>query len=116
MRGVRQVTGETPRCARVALLARLNDVVVAEVRAGIGNGQDVVRAVAIVALRRFRVPELRDFSVVRVEVRLGDLLVAASALRHDLELESLRVGAANLVRGVVVVAHGQFLPRLRHRR
>ena len=70
----------------------------AQVRLGIRDRQDVVRAVAVVALGGLRVAELRDLAVVGVEVRLGDLLVAPPALVHDLELEPLVVRARDRVR------------------
>ena len=106
---VRQVPGEAPRGARMALLARGHHVVATQVRARVGDRQDVVRTVAVVALRRLGVAEARDLAVIGLEVRLGDRLVAAAALAHDAELEALRVGAADGVRGVAVIAHRQLL-------
>src|SRR5512139_3332380 len=47
VRGVAEVSGEAARRARVALLARLGDVLAREVRARVGDPLDVVRAVAV---------------------------------------------------------------------
>src|SRR5450759_4607889 len=64
---------------------------------------------AVVTLSRLRVAEARDLTVVGLEIGLGDRFVAAAALTHDAQLESLRVRAADGVRGVAVIAHRQFL-------
>ena len=76
---------------------------------GFDDLQDVVRAVAVVALGGLRVAELRHLAVVRVEVGLGDLLVAAAALGHDRQLEALLVRPADRVRAVAVVARRELL-------
>ena len=56
-------------------------------------------------------------AVIGVEVRLGDLLVADAALRHDRQLEPFRVSPADRVGRMAVIAHGEplvRLPLLRH--
>ncbi len=87
----------------------------AQVRAWIGDLLDVVRAVAVIALRGLGIAQLGNLAVIGVEVGFGNLLVAAAAGVHDVELELVLVGAANGVRGVAVVANRQGLVRLGHR-
>jgi hypothetical protein len=78
-------------------------------RTGIGYREDVVRAVAIVAFCSLRVPELRNLPVIGVEVCVSDLAMTASALIHDVELETLFVCSTDCVGGVTIIADRQFL-------
>ena len=66
---------------------------------------------AVIAFRRLGVTQLRDFSVVRVKIRFGDLFVTSAALRHDIELESFDIGSPNRMSGVTIVAHGKLFVR-----
>ena len=109
VRGVAQVAREAAGGPGVALLAGLDHVLPREVRAGVGDPLDVVGAVAVVALGRLRVAELADLAVVGVEVGLRDLAVAAAALLHDVELESVGVRPLDGVRAVAVVADRELL-------
>ena len=113
VRRVAQVAGEAARRARVALLAGLDHVLAREVRARVGHRQDVVRAVAVVALGGLRVAELARPCRGRCRSRSSRSPVAAAALLHDVELEALGVGAADRVRAVAVVADRQLLVGLR---
>lgn len=63
----------------------------------------------VVALCGFRVAELRDFSVIRVEVGERDVFVAPPALCHDVELETLLVSAPNRVCTVAIIANRKLL-------
>lgn len=72
--------------------------------------------VTIVAFCGFRVSELCHFSMVRIEIRFGDLFMASSAFRHNLELEPLHIRTPDGVSRVAVIAHGQFLVRLANKR
>ena len=78
MGGVGQISGKAAVGAGMALAAGLHHVGAAEARGRIGDGADVVRAVAVVALGGFHVTQLRDLAVVGVEVGFGDGLVAAA--------------------------------------
>ena len=71
-----------------------------------------MRSVAIVTLRRLRVAQLGNFAVVRVEVRLGDRFVAATALRHDLQFEPRCINPPNRVRCMAITAYWQRFVRL----
>ena len=66
----------------------------------------------VVAFRRLGVPQLRNFSVVGVKVRCGDLLMTPSAFCHDIEFESFNIRPADGVCGMTIVADGEFLVRL----
>lgn len=82
----------------MALGARLDDVGTAQGRFGIGDAAGFVSAVAIVTLGGLEISETRDFPVIRLEVPLGDLLVAIAALVHDVESEIGDVSALDAVR------------------
>ncbi len=73
-----------------------------------------MRTVTIVALCRLRVSELGDLPVVGLEVRLGNIRVAPSTLRHDLKLEPLQIGAPDRMGCVTLAADGQRLFGLAH--
>src|ERR1039457_1555211 len=77
------------------------------VRPRIGNLLDVVSAVAVIALRGLGVTEFGNFPVIGIEIGLGNLCVATPASGHDVELESILVGAADGVGGVAVGANRQ---------
>ncbi len=97
VRGVRQVAGESPVRARVALPAGRDDVAPAErARRDRSRREDVVRAVAVVALGRALGAQARDLAVERVEERLACCLVAAAALLHHARAEAGHVGARDL--------------------
>ena len=93
----------------MALLARPDDILTAEVRTRIRNRQNIVSTVTIITLRRFRIAKLRDLAMVRVKVRLGNRFVATAALRHDLQFEARRINPANRVRRMAIAAHRQRL-------
>lgn len=109
MRGMREISGKPTRRSFVALLACLNNVLSAQVRTRIGDRQNIVCTMAVVTFRRFRVPELGDLAMVRIKVRRRDLLVAAAALCHDLELEPFRVGALDGMGSMAIVTDRQRL-------
>src|SRR5208282_5875690 len=69
----------------------------------------IVRSVAVIALGRFRVPQPRDFSVIGFKISLGNPLVAAPALAHHVQPESVLVGAMDGMSRVAIVANRQFL-------
>ena len=81
-------------------------------RLGIGNGTNVVSSVTIITFCSFGVAELRDFSVIGVEVRGGNLLMTLSAFCHDVEFKSCNVRPADGVCGMTIVADGKLLVRL----
>ena len=97
VRGMRQVAGKTAGGVGMALLAGLDHVGAAQVRARIGHGHDVMRAVAVEALGGFGVTEARDLAVIGLEVSLGNFAVALAAGVHDVQLEAGLIGAADLV-------------------
>src|ERR1035438_4573949 len=107
MGGVGEISGEAPGRIRVALLAGGNHVGAAQVRPRIGDLLDVVGAVAVIALGGLGVSEFGNFPVVGIEIGLGNLSVAAPAGGHDVELESVLVGAADGMSGMAVVANRQ---------
>src|ERR1017187_143285 len=61
--GVGEVSGELAVRAHVALAAGVDDVGAAKTGARVGDGQDVVRAVAVVTLGGLQVAQLRDLAV-----------------------------------------------------
>ncbi len=69
-------------------------------------------SMAVVAFGCFRVTELRNLSVERLEICVSDLYMTSPALVDDIKLESFLVGSADCVRGMAIVAHGKWLPRL----
>ncbi len=103
VRCVRQIPGETPRRALMALLTGLDDVLPAQVRARIGHLLDIVSTVAVVAFRSFGIPELRDLPVIRIEIRLGDFFMTPAALVHDLELKTGLIGSPDGMCGMAIV-------------
>src|SRR5271157_475937 len=111
---VRQVSGEAPGCARMALLAGGGHVCPAEVRAWIGYRQHVVSAMAVIALCRFRVPKFRDLPVIGLKIGLGNLLVAASACSHHVQPEAVLIRAVDGMSGMAIVAHGKWLAEPAH--
>src|SRR5208282_2722981 len=107
--GVGQVAGKAAGRIGVALLTSGDDIGAAQMRARVGDAQDIVRAVAVVTLGGSGVAKARNFTVVSLEVSLGDFYVALAALAHDFELEAGFIGAADLVGAVAIAADGQFL-------
>jgi hypothetical protein len=63
----------------------------------------------VITLRGLRVAELRNFSVIGVEVRSCDIFMTPAALRHNVKFESLLVGTSNRVGTVAIVADRQLL-------
>lgn len=116
VRGMREITCKATVRTCVALLARANHVFPAQVRAGIRNRHDVVRAMTVIALCSLRVSKLGDLSVVGVEIGLCDFHVTLPALRHDLELEAFGVGAPDGVGRMTGIAHRERLLRFSHLR
>src|SRR5208282_3018549 len=106
---VRQVSGEAPGRARMALAAGSRYVRPAEVRAWIRHLKDVVSAMAVIALGRLRVPQLRDLAVIGIKIGLGDLVVAASARAHHVQPEAVLIRAMNGMSGVAIVANRERL-------
>lgn len=109
MSGVREVTGESAVCTGVTLLAGFDHIVTVQMRLRIRDRQDVVSAVTVIALGGLCVSELRDFSMVGVEITLGNVFMAAAALVHDLELEAFRVGPPDRMCRVAVAADRERL-------
>ena len=107
VRGMSEVSRKSPRGARVALLTRLNHVRAAQTRARICHRQNVMRAMAIVALRRLGIPESRDLPMEGIEVGAGKLLVAAAARLHDSKPETHLIYTANGMSGMAVIANWQ---------
>jgi len=99
----------------MALAAGLHDIRSAEPGGGVGDRADVMSSVTVVALGSFYITQLGDLAVVGLEVGLGDVLMATTALLHDVEAEIRDVGPLDAVRGVAVVAHRQGLVRLGYR-
>ena len=104
-----KVAGKPSRCTFMALLTCPHDIIVAEMRLRIGNGKNIVRAVAIVALGCLCVAQLGDLAVIRIEIRLCNVFVAPSALRHDIQLESGFICTADRVRTMTITADGKWL-------
>ncbi len=69
-------------------------------------------SVAIITFGRGSVAKLRNFAVKRLEICVSDLHMTSPALVDDIEFEPFLVGSADGVRGMAVVAHGQWLFRL----
>jgi hypothetical protein len=104
-----KVAGEPPCCTFMTLLAGGHNIFVAEMGLWISNGENIVSAMAIVALGSLRVAQLGDFAVVCIEVRFGNVLVAPPAFRHDVQFESGFVGTADRVRTMTITADGKGL-------
>ena len=68
-----------------------------------------MRPVAVVALGCLRIAELGNLAVICIEVRLRDIFVAASAFRHDIQLETRLVGTADRVSAMTITADGKRL-------
>ena len=71
---------------------------------------------AIVALRCFDVSELRHLPMIRFEIGVRDVLVAATTLVHDVQPEIGDVRALNRVRRMTFAASRLLLPCFRHLR
>src|ERR1039457_7165821 len=69
VRGVRQVSGELAVRAGMALRAGFDDVVAAQMGARVVHRQNVVRAMAIVALGGLQIAQLRNLQVLRLPWR-----------------------------------------------
>src|SRR5208282_974455 len=78
-------------------------------RAWISDRKNIVRSMAVVALCRFRVPELRDLPVIGIKIGLGNLLVAASTCRHHGQPETVLIGTVDGMSGVAIVANRKRL-------
>src|ERR1035438_1334147 len=113
--GVRQIAGKPARCRRVTFLAGGNDIGPAQMGAGIGHPQDVMRTMAVIALGGVGISQARDLAVIRLEIGLANLSVAATARVHDIELETSLIGAADGVSGVAVAADRKWLVGFRDR-
>ena len=107
MRRVRQVPCKPPVGSGMTLLTSTDNLFSAQMRAGVGNWEDVMSTVTIIALRCFSVAKLRYFPVVGIEVCLRDRLVTPSTLRHDLELESCFIRTPDGMRCMTIVADRQ---------
>jgi hypothetical protein len=93
----------------MALAAGGDDVGPAQVGSAVGCRQDVVRAVAVIALRRAGRPQTGHLAVEGVEESPGFLLVAPAALVHHPEPETGSVDPADRVGRMTILAGGQFL-------
>lgn len=111
--GMRQIAGKPPGSAGVTFLACADNVLVAHVRPRIGDRENIVRPMTVITFGGLRVSQSGDLAVIGVKVRRRDLLVTASALGHDFQLEPGEVGAAYRVRGMTVAADRQLLVRVR---
>ena len=109
VRRMRQIPREASVRTAVALLTGGHHIVAAEARPRITNRKNVMCPMAIIALCRLGIAQLRNFAMVRVKVGLGNRLMAATALSHDGELESLFVRTPDGMCAVAVVAHGESL-------
>src|ERR1039457_687997 len=114
VRRVREVSGELPVRPRVALAARGHNVVPAQARSRVVDRQDIVRTVTVVAFRGLQVTQLGDLPVERLEVGVRDLLVAASALVHNVQTEIGEIGALDAVGRMAIGANGQLLAGFVH--
>ena len=90
---VGQVAGKLTVRTIVALAAGFDDVVPAERRTGLRRRQDVVDAVAVVALGDAFAAQSRNLAVKRVEEGFGLVLVTPAALLHYLGTEARLVDA-----------------------
>src|SRR5208282_1775927 len=109
VRGVREVSGEAAGRAGMALSTGGRYVCPAEMRAGVGDREHIVRSMAVITLCRFRVPELRNLPMIRIKIGLGDLLVAASAGSHHGQPETVLIRAVDGMGGVAIVANRKWL-------
>src|SRR6266702_1723049 len=116
MRGVCQVSRKTAARAGMALLTGLHHVLPAQMRVRIIHIQNVVCAMTVVALGRLGVSQLRDLSVISLEVALRHIFVTAATTAHDLQPEDVAIRSNNGMRGVTIATDRQLLVCLRHRR
>jgi len=85
--GVGQIAREAPMASRVALRARGDNVVPADMGPRVRYGQDIVAAMAIIALGGGSLAELGNLPMIRFEIRRGHLSVAFSAGLENVLLE-----------------------------
>jgi len=104
MSGVGQVSGELSVRLRMALCAGTNNIVPMQGRIRIVNWQDQVGGMAIRTFGGSFFPQQGDFTVVGLEVSLGQGFVATSAATEDIVPEIRSVDADDLVAGVTVFA------------
>ena len=111
-----QVSSELACGASMALLASRHDILSAQMRLRIGNGQNIMGTMAVIALCRFGVSKLRHFAMVGIEIRFCNRLMTATALLHDFQFETGLISPSNCVCRVTIVAYGQWFVRLSHER
>src|SRR5450755_610935 len=69
---------------------------------------------AVIALGRFGVPELRDLPVIGFKIGLGNLLVAAPACSHHVQPETVLIGAVDGMSGMAIIANWKWLAEAAH--
>src|ERR1017187_4021495 len=114
MGGVGQVSGKAAGCARMGFPAGGRDLSPAKGRARVRYRHHIMGSMAVIALGRFGVPELRDLPVIGFKIGLGNLLVAASACSHHVQPEAVLIGAVNGMSGMAIIAHWKWLAEAAH--
>lgn len=87
-----------------------DDIVTAQAGARVGDGQDVMGAVAVITFGRFRESQLGDLSVIGIEIGLGDIGMATPALVHDFQLETVGVRPPYGMGTVTIAALRDLIP------
>ena len=102
-----QVALKTGMRPGMALGAGSYNISLAESRSRIVHRKHIVCAMTVVALGRVSLPQLGRFSVIGVQVRLGNVFVTVAALVHYSEIEICCVGAGDFMGRVAVAAARQ---------
>ena len=108
VRGVGQVSRESAMRFFMTLAAGRDDVLAAQRRVDVRRRENLVRSVTVVALGGSRRPQTRGLAVDRVEEGLGLRRVTTAALLHHRHAEVRLIDSPDGVRGVTVLAGGQF--------
>ncbi len=103
-----QISCKATRRSRMAFLARPDNILTTEVRTRIRNREDIVRAMAIIALCRLGISKLRHLAVISVEVSLRDRFVTAAALSHNFKLKAGRIDPPDRMCRMAIAANRQW--------
>ena len=107
-----QISGELTCGTCMAFLTCSDDILSTQMTTRIGNGQDIMGTVTVIALCRFRVSELRHLAVIGIEIRFRNRFMTTTALLHDLQFEAGLVCPSDRVSRVTIIAHRQWFVRL----
>ena len=116
MRGVGQIAGKTAMRTGMALSAGFDNILTGKSRFRLIDGKDIVGAVTIIAFGRSRITKLGYLAMICLKICFSNILMATTALIHDIELESLRIGSGNRMRLMAIFARWQNFIGLCHQR